>query len=33
MQMDSMIPVNKISDLRQGTFVGAASDNFDEHIK
>lgn len=31
-QMDSMIPAGKISNLTQGTFVGAIADNFDEKI-
>ena len=31
-QMDSLIPANKISNLTQGMFVGAVSDNFDERI-
>ena len=31
-QMDSLIPANKISNLTQGIFVGAVSDNFDERI-
>ena len=31
-QMDSLIPASKISNLRQGMFVGAVSDNFDERI-
>lgn len=31
-QMDSIIPASKISNLSQGTFVGAVSDNFDERI-
>ena len=31
-QMDSLIPASKISNLTQGMFVGAVSDNFDEHI-
>ena len=31
-QMDSLIPVSKISNLTQGMFVGAVSDNFDERI-
>ena len=29
-QMDSLIPASKISNLTQGMFVGAVSDNFDE---
>ena len=32
-QMDSLIPASKISNLTQGMFVGAVSDNFDERIK
>ena len=32
-QMDSLIPASKISNLTQGMFVGAVSDNFDEHIE
>ena len=31
-QMDSLIPASKISNLTQGMFVGAVSDNFDEQI-
>ena len=31
-QMDSLIPSSKISNLTQGMFVGAVSDNFDERI-
>lgn len=31
-QMDSLIPTGKISNLTQGMFVGAVSDNFDERI-
>ena len=31
-QMDSLIPACKISNLTQGMFVGAVSDNFDERI-
>ena len=31
-QMDSSIPASKISNLTQGMFVGAVSDNFDERI-
>ena len=31
-QMDSLIPASKISNLTQGIFVGAVSDNFDERI-
>ena len=31
-QMDSLIPASKISNLTQGMFVGALSDNFDERI-
>ena len=30
--MDSLIPASKISNLTQGWFVGAVSDNFDERI-
>ncbi len=30
--MDSLIPASKISNLTQGMFVGAVSDNFDERI-
>ncbi|MFC4676910.1 TraM recognition domain-containing protein, partial [Dysgonomonas termitidis] len=32
-QLDSLIPVSKISNLTQGMFVGAVSDNFDERIE
>src|SRR5690554_2431189 len=32
-QMDSLIPVSKISTLSQGQFVGAVTDNFDERIE
>ncbi|MCE8165676.1 conjugal transfer protein MobC [Porphyromonas gingivalis] len=32
-QMDSLIPASKISNLTQGMFVGAVSDNFDECIE
>ena len=32
-QMDSLIPVSKISNLTQGMFVGAVADNFDERIE
>ncbi len=32
MQMDSLIPASKISNLTQGMFVGAVSGNFDERI-
>ncbi|MFV0331539.1 MAG: TraM recognition domain-containing protein, partial [Dysgonomonas sp.] len=32
-QMDSLIPPSKISNLTQGMFVGAVSDNFDERIE
>ena len=31
-QLDSLIPASKISNLTQGMFVGAVSDNFDESI-
>ncbi len=31
-QMDSLIPARKISNLMQGMFVGAVSDNFNERI-
>ena len=31
--MDSLIPAFKISNLTQGMFVGAVSDNFDERIE
>ena len=30
--MESLIPASKISNLTQGMFVGAVSDNFDERI-
>ena len=30
--MDSLIPTRKISNLTQGMFVGAVSDNFNERI-
>ena len=30
--MDSLTPASKISNLTQGMFVGAVSDNFDERI-
>lgn len=30
--MDGLIPASKISNLTQGMFVGAVSDNFDERI-
>ena len=30
--MDSLIPASKISNLTQGMFVGAVSDNFEERI-
>ena len=33
MQMDSLIPASKISNLTQGMFVGTVSDNFDERIE
>ena len=32
-QLDSLIPPSKISNLTQGMFVGAVSDNFDERIE
>lgn len=32
-QMDSLIPPSKISNLTQGMFVGAVSDNFDQRIE
>ena len=32
-QLDSLIPASKISNLTQGIFVGAVSDNFDERIE
>ena len=32
-QMDSLIPPSKISNLTQGMFVGAVSDNFNERIE
>ena len=32
-QLDSLIPASKISNLTQGMFVGAVSDNFDECIE
>ena len=32
-QMDSLIPLSKISNLTQGMFVGAVADNFDERIE
>ena len=32
-QLDSLIPASKISNLTQGMFVGAVSDNFDERIE
>lgn len=32
-QMDWLIPPSKISNLTQGMFVGAVSDNFDERIE
>jgi hypothetical protein len=32
-QLDSLIPASKISNLTQGWFVGAVSDNFDERIE
>ena len=32
-QMDLLIPASKISNLTQGMFVGAVSDNFDERIE
>jgi hypothetical protein len=31
--MDTLIPASKISNLTQGIFVGAVSDNFDERIE
>lgn len=31
--MDSLIPASKISNLTQGMFVGAVSDNFEERIE
>jgi hypothetical protein len=31
--LDSLIPASKISNLTQGWFVGAVSDNFDERIE
>ena len=31
--MDSLIPASKISNLTQGMFVGAVSDNVDERIE
>jgi hypothetical protein len=31
--LDSIIPASKISNLTQGMFVGAVSDNFDERIE
>lgn len=31
-QLDSLIPASKISNLTQGMFAGAVSDNFDERI-
>jgi hypothetical protein len=31
-QMDTLIPASKISNLTQGVFVGAVSDNFEERI-
>ena len=31
-QLDSLIPASKISNLTQGMFIGAVSDNFDERI-
>ena len=31
-QLDSLIPASKISNLTQGMFVGAVSDNFDDRI-
>jgi Type IV secretion-system coupling protein DNA-binding domain. len=33
MQLDSLIPASKISNLTQGMFVGAIADNFDERIE
>lgn len=32
-QLDSLIPASKISNLKQGMFVGAVSDNFDKRIE
>jgi hypothetical protein len=32
-QLDSLIPASKISNLTQGMFVGAVSNNFDERIE
>ncbi len=32
-QLDSLIPASKISNLSQGMFVGAVTDNFDERIE
>ena len=32
-QLDTLIPASKISNLTQGMFVGAVSDNFDERIE
>ena len=32
-QLDSLIPASKISNLTQGMFVGAVSDNFDERVE
>ena len=32
-QLDSLIPASKVSNLTQGMFVGAVSDNFDERIE
>ncbi|KAA6318455.1 hypothetical protein EZS27_031535 [termite gut metagenome] len=32
-QLDSLIPASKISNLTQGMFVGAVSDNFEERIE
>jgi hypothetical protein len=32
-QMDTLIPASKISNLTQGVFVGAVSDNFEERIE
>lgn len=32
-QLDNIIPASKISNLTQGMFVGAVSDNFDERIE
>jgi hypothetical protein len=31
--MDTLIPASKISNLTQGVFVGAVSDNFEERIE